>query len=295
MGTRIADLPVAKVLDGDTIKVELNSVVESLRLAGVDTEESQAGSKKPVTKAGQLASEMAKKYFAKGNGFVTVDLEFETDDPVEVCLEKHRDNYGRLLCYVFKGKENYNLKLVKEGWSPYFMKYGRSLLYNDQFMQLEAQAQTKNLVVWNPETNGTGNTRDYKSLVPWWGYRAAVIDEFRRIESSGKVISVRLDYAKVQKAAEKGDRITIFCDFQDGFVKFPFGAKVSAGSKFHQLDLWMPEPESEVSQDIFRLVEHRYAGTGRGYAYVTGKVEKHKEFLQIKLTDIEQISDFPPQ
>ena len=43
MGTRIADLQVTKVVDGDTVKVMLDGVEESLRLACVDTEESLPG------------------------------------------------------------------------------------------------------------------------------------------------------------------------------------------------------------------------------------------------------------
>ncbi len=138
-GTRIPDLQVVRVTDGDTIRVETEGGEESLRLTCVDTEESWAGSDKPVTRAGKDASEMAKKYFGEDTGdLVKVDLEFDTDDPPEVCLQKHRDNFGRLLCYVHKGDENYNLKLVREGWSPYFVKYGRSRIYDAEFMAAEA-------------------------------------------------------------------------------------------------------------------------------------------------------------
>ena len=106
MGTRIHNLQVTKVTDGDTIKVIVGEQEESLRLTCVDTEESLPGSSKPVTEAGKAASAMAKKYFttAKGN-LAQVDIEFDTDEPPEVCLIKHRDNYGPLLCYVFKSTE----------------------------------------------------------------------------------------------------------------------------------------------------------------------------------------------
>lgn len=121
MGTRIKDLQVTEVIDGDTIKVELDDEEESLRLTCVDTEESRPGSDKPVTRAGKEASEMAKEYFASDNGELErIDLESDTNDSIDVCKDKHRDNYGRLLCYVHKDEENYNLKLVREGWSPYF-------------------------------------------------------------------------------------------------------------------------------------------------------------------------------
>ena len=93
-----------------------------------------------------------------------IDLEFDTNDPVEVCLRKHRGNYGRLICYVYKAgeQENSNLRIVREGWSPHFVKYGRSRLYHPQFMEAEAQAQSQGLAIWNPETNAGGNRRDYQ-------------------------------------------------------------------------------------------------------------------------------------
>ena len=40
-GTRIEGLKLTKVVDGDTIKVEINGQEESLRLCSLDTEESR--------------------------------------------------------------------------------------------------------------------------------------------------------------------------------------------------------------------------------------------------------------
>ena len=173
-GTIIKNLKLTKVIDGDTIKLMLDDKEESIRFACLDTEESQHGSDKPVTKAGLEASKWAKAYFGaneKGipSSDIWVDIEFDTNDPVKVCLRKHRDNYGRLLAYVYKSgdKENSNTRVVQEGWSPYFVKYGRSRLYHAQLMEAEAQAQAANLAIWNPDTNKGGNRRDYSTLIPW--------------------------------------------------------------------------------------------------------------------------------
>ena len=118
-GTIIKNLKLTKVIDGDTVKLLLDDKEESIRFVCLDTEESQHGSDKPVINAGLLASKWAKTYFGvdvKGIpvGDVRVDIEFDTNDPVQVCLRKHRDNYGRLLCYVYKAgvKENSNLRTL---------------------------------------------------------------------------------------------------------------------------------------------------------------------------------------
>jgi micrococcal nuclease len=234
MGTRISDLPVTKVIDGDTIRVRLNDKEESLRLACVDTEEKSGSPKPPQTKAGEMASAMAKDFFTDTNGqLVKVDLEFDTEDPVKVCLVKHRDNFGRLLCYVHKVDENYNLKLIREGWSPYFVKYGRSRIYHTIFTAAEAAAQAENLIIWNPATNGNGPTRNYPTLLPWWGLREAIVQEYRAIESAGKVIAVRLDYQKILDAIDTGEAITVLCDLQDGIKsRTSKGGLIKAGSIF---------------------------------------------------------------
>ena len=94
-GTSVENLKLTKVVDGDTIKVLMDGSEESLRLACLDTEETQAGGTKPVTNAGRLASAWAKAYFgADENGVPTsdvrIDIEFDTNDPLPVCHRKHR-------------------------------------------------------------------------------------------------------------------------------------------------------------------------------------------------------------
>lgn len=295
MATRIQNLQITQVVDGDTIKVSLNGKIESLRLICVDTEESYSGGSKPVTVAGKEASEMAKKYFATADGgLAKVDIEFDTDDPIEVAVEKHRDHYGRLLCYVHKGEENYNLKLIVEGWSPYFVKYGRSRLYHRQMTDAEAVAKAYNLVIWNQNTNAKIPSRNYANLLPWWSMRASIVEEFRLSEATAEVFSVNLDYPKILAASETAKSITIFCDLQAGINKWIGGnALIYAGSFEHKLDLWIPDAETDKMAPLKRLIDKRYAGLGRGYVYVSGKVEQYKGKPQIVLRDIKQLSDFP--
>ena len=192
-GTMVEGLRLTKVVDGDTVKVEIERKKETLHLCCLDTEESWAGGSKPVTNAGKLASKWTKEYFGTDKecfpaSDVTVDIEFDTNDPLNVCLTKNRGNFRRLICYVFKNGENYNLKAVKKGWSPYFLKYSRTRLYHEEFPQAEAQAQPENLAIWDPETNAGGNRREYDRLVPcyisgavWWKITAS--SAFRPVQS----------------------------------------------------------------------------------------------------------------
>ncbi len=301
-GARMEGLPLLKVVDGDTVKVEINGDVESLRLVCLDTEESRSGSK-PATRAGKLASKWAKKYFgADEEGFpgagITVDMEFDASDPLEVCLKKHRGNYGRLICYIFKNNENYNLKAVEEGWSPYFVKYGESRLHHAKFMAAEAKAQSLKGPIWNPETNAGGKHRDYDQLIPWWHMRAGVVRDYRGAGVEAGVKSVRLDYEEIVEAAKAQREITVFCDLQGGINQWTDdGAVIYAGSKHQKFNLWLPDRESLPAAEILNLIEKRYAGYGRSYVYVSGKASMWPTNdggkPQIVLTDKGQLSDFP--
>lgn len=296
MGTRIRNLQVTKVVDGDTIKVLLNGQREFLRLHCIDTEESFSNGTKPVTQVGVAATKMAKQYFTSANGsLVHVDVEFDSDHPIAVCLEKHRDNHGRLICYVHKGADHYNLRVIKEGWSPYYTKYGRSQEYHQQMTEAEAIAQAYHRNIWNPDVNHNSASRNYNLLISWWSLRDSVIQDYRCYGRAAGALSVRLDYPKILAAAERNEQITIFCDLQDGITKWiGSGALIHTGSKDHILKLWIPEAKYQKNAPLVQLIQKRYAGLGRGYVYVQGIVMMYRDKPEITLTDLKQLSDFCP-
>ncbi len=278
-GTRINGLQLLKVIDGDTVKVELDGKPESLRLICLDTEESLAGSSKPVTAAGKAASHFAKTFFgvdadsglpAEGAD-VRVDIEFDTDAPLPVAKQKHRGNYGRLICYVYKDGVNYNLHAVAIGWSPYFVKYGRSRLYHDDFEQAESAAQAAGTGVWDPTINAGGPHRDYDQLIAWWHYRSSAIEDYRRFGIQRGAKSVRLDYGDIVAAAQAESPLTVFCDLQGGIGRsVGDGAVIYAGSPAQPFKLWIPDRHSDSGQALLRLIATRYAGYGRSYVYASG-------------------------
>ncbi len=216
-----------------------------------------------------------------------------------MCQVKHRDNFGRLLCYVHKQGEHYNLKLVRDGWSPYFEKYGRSRLYHREFSQAESEAQSHLRAIWNPLTNDGGPTRPYDILRPWWSLRGALVDDYRRAVASApaaRLLDVRLDYPALFAAAQAHSFVTVLCDLQQGIRQWiDDGALIWAGSAQHAFNLRIPNLESSVAQRIVQLVQLRYGGTGRrNYVYVSGIPTLHHDIPVITLTRLNQLSDFPP-
>lgn len=100
-GPAWAIVPVTRVVDGDTIEVELDGEVEDVRLIGVDTPETvKPGT--PVQCFGPRASGFSHRHL-EGQ---TVRLVFGVE---------RRDAYGRLLAYVYLDHRFYNPTLVRRG------------------------------------------------------------------------------------------------------------------------------------------------------------------------------------
>ncbi len=191
----IGEFPLADhaVVDGDTVKVD--GLDASLRLLGIDTEETfksekdlrayEAGfeeyldkkrgtSERPIkaaTPMGMEAKAWAQDFF---RGVTTVRL--ERDHPRQL-----RGAYGRFLAYVFvdKGGEwvNYNVEAVRAGMSPYFTKYGYSRRFHDEFVQAQEEARAAEIGIWDPNKE---HYPDYEERLTWWDARAKVIAEFER-------------------------------------------------------------------------------------------------------------------
>lgn len=125
--------PVMKVVDGDTLDVQYRPLVpmnERVRLLRVNTpERGKRGYKEAANALHKLIN--GKK----------VSIVFEKQGvPV-------RGGYGRLLAYVFVGKTNVNLELVRLGWSRYWTKYGRGR-FASQFELAEKEARSARRGLW---------------------------------------------------------------------------------------------------------------------------------------------------
>ncbi len=181
------------VIDGDTIRVQ--GLESSLRLLAIDAEETfkhadekksfnagwerykvemRGSSSRPAkfaTPLGDDAKSFAQAWF---DGVTSVRL--ERDHPGEI-----RDYYGRYLVYVFAKKDgswvNYNIECVRAGFSPYFVKYGRSRRFHREFLEAQKQAQDAKLGIWAP---GKMHYDDYAERLKWWGEREAAITRFEK-------------------------------------------------------------------------------------------------------------------
>lgn len=113
---------VIRVIDGDTIVVDYDGVEETVRLIGVDAPESVHPDKTKNTAAGFAASEFTTVYLSEQQ----VELEFDV---------QQRDQYGRLLAYVYHDGEMFNKKLLMTGHAE-LATYPPNVKYVDEFTEI---------------------------------------------------------------------------------------------------------------------------------------------------------------
>lgn len=122
---------VASVVDGDTIMLDNG---ERVRYIGIDTPETVHPSK-PVECYGPEASARNKELVAGKR----VRLETDTTD---------RDQYGRLLRYVYVGQTFVNAVLVREGYA-YSYYYPPDVKRYQEFVKLEQEAKALGRGLWS--------------------------------------------------------------------------------------------------------------------------------------------------
>jgi micrococcal nuclease len=133
-----SDLPITLVdiIDGDTIKVNVNGKIETVRYLLIDTPES----KNPKT----CVQLYAKDAFLRNSELVKsgrLTLEFEQGNT--------RDTYGRLLAYVYVDGESIQGTLLKEGYGRVAYSMNPPYKYLDSFRKEETLAKRNKVNIWS--------------------------------------------------------------------------------------------------------------------------------------------------
>lgn len=127
---------VTEFVDGDTIKVDMNGKVETIRFIGMDTPETH-DPRKPVECFGKAAAAYTKQVIGSG------PVRLEADQ-----LSTNRDRYDRLLRYVYTSDNKLvEAEDIKNGYAFAYVSFPFSKL--DEFRQYEKQAREQNLGLWS--------------------------------------------------------------------------------------------------------------------------------------------------
>ncbi len=138
------------MVDGDTIEVEILDridgpgagaaevgAIENVRLIGIDTPESvRPGT--PIECFGREASAATKALLERREVWLVKDVE-------------ERDQYDRLLRYVYIGEEMANARLVVNGYASAYT-YPSNVRHAELFVQLQREAREEERGLWSSDT-----------------------------------------------------------------------------------------------------------------------------------------------
>ncbi|MCX7621167.1 MAG: thermonuclease family protein [Acidimicrobiales bacterium] len=123
-------------VDGDTLKVNIDGVTETVRLIGIDTPET----KKPGTPVECFGKEASAHLAALVPQGMPVRLERDVEE---------RDRYGRLLVYLYRATDGLfvNLAMVTDGFAAQ-LTIPPNVAHVDEFRQAAAEAREAGRGLW---------------------------------------------------------------------------------------------------------------------------------------------------
>ncbi|MCK5040620.1 MAG: thermonuclease family protein [Candidatus Aenigmarchaeota archaeon] len=129
---------VIRIIDGDTIEVQIGTIIEKIRIIGLDTPET-----KHPTKGVQCFGKEATEKMTELTKGKTITLEKDHSGD-------NRGKYGRLLRYVIIEGKDIGLQMVKEGYGISYVKYPHSKI--QQYNKAETLAKTNKRGLWAGDT-----------------------------------------------------------------------------------------------------------------------------------------------
>jgi len=125
---------VSRVVDGDTIIIDMGGNAERIRLIGIDTPESVHPDPEKNVKYGEISSDYTREILEGKN----VEIELDVQE---------RDQYGRLLAYVYIEGEMFNKKLIAEGHAM-VATYPPNVKYVEEFTEIQEKARNEKKGMW---------------------------------------------------------------------------------------------------------------------------------------------------
>ena len=296
----IGTFNMSKVIDGDTFK--FTGLDKSTRLLCIDTEETFK-SDDAEQKTNEIASNWEEFYKnEKGTNTMPVKadspLGFEAwkwaeiffKDVEIVRLEKEDDDravdiFGRYLVYLIAIKNgveiNYNVECVRQGYSPYFNKYGNSLRFHNDFIEAQNYAMENKLGIWDPLKK---HYPDYDERIIWWNKRAVQLENYEKNYAGNQNyfnLGSDADYNRL--ADNIGNEITVFGGIGDVLTKkLPNILRIPINKK-ESFDIVVFEDNLNL------LTETDIENKKNYYTYIKGKLEIYNGNYQIVLKDKYQI------
>lgn len=128
---------VLKVIDGDTVNLEINGKSQTVRLIGIDTPET-VDPRKPVQCFGREASEKAKALLTGKDVVIEADA-----------TQGDKDKYNRLLRYVYlEDGTSVNKYLISEGYAHEYTYQSNPYKYQTEYIAALQAAREGKKGLW---------------------------------------------------------------------------------------------------------------------------------------------------
>ncbi|WP_096153304.1 thermonuclease family protein [Bacillus sp. FJAT-45066] len=131
-------VPVTRVIDGDTIRVEINGTEERIRFLLIDTPEMNHGNYEEPQPFGEEATKFVEDMLKGGE----VELELDVSE---------RDRYGRILAYLYVDGESVQEELLRNGLARVAYIFPPNTRYVDNFLAIQEEAKNEGIGIWSIE------------------------------------------------------------------------------------------------------------------------------------------------
>lgn len=158
-----AEVYIERVIDGDTVETAAG---DSIRLLGVDTPEID------------WENNDFEFYAEEAREFTLTNL---VDQKVGLEYDKEReDHYGRILAYIYQDGQNFNQKLLQEGYAT-LMIVEPNDKYKSEFKKAAAEARESQKGLWS-------QIRELEKSLPVISYQQAQSFRGEKVIVEGKII-----------------------------------------------------------------------------------------------------------
>ncbi|MCP5065040.1 MAG: hypothetical protein GY946_00615 [bacterium] len=236
--------PIAaeNVIDGDTLRIPGQP---SVRVRAVDCEEIFHSEKDRTAAAADFAAyaqakrgvhPRPRKYGTPLGEAATQHLRALAARATHVRLERdgigghELDTYDRRLAHIileFPDREVFvSEELIRLGFSPYFVKYGRSLRFDARLRKAEDEAREAKRGLWGSAS--PKHYPDYPERLRWWRARADQVDRWRATAEKPDHITLGTVRAEKRLVAQVGKPAVAFglfsrvIDTKDGTKRVAF-------------------------------------------------------------------------
>lgn len=268
-----------EVVDAHTLLVQWNDRPQLLRLMDVAPESGSAAAGRTPTQFGRQTLRWATEDFFKG----VRDVQIESPDDHWLS-----SNSGSQLGYAIVRGENYNVRLVREGFSPCFEKYGHPTTYRCEMEKAEQWARREGLGLW-----GSPVREQYRSRKQWWLLRAGQVEGFRHaVDMGDDIFDCRAHYKEVVRHAKTGAKAAVFADVVGRFDLADGATLLQLGSPRQPLCAYFPP----TLQGLSSFISEEYIGIGKpNYLYFDAVLSMEGNQPQFNIATPDQITTYPPR